>query len=57
MLGIMLADGLYNEASKKYFISYSEEFSLKTELPYLIHWADHMSCRQENKEWEDSKPF
>lgn len=53
MLGIMLADGLYNEASKKYFISYTEEFSLKTELPYLIHWADHMSCRIENSEYKN----
>ena len=57
MLGIMLADGLYNEATKPYFISYKEEFRLKTDLPYILHWADHMSCRQENKEWEDSKPF
>jgi len=57
MLGIMLADGLYNDATKPYFISYKEEFRLKTDLPYVLHWADHMSCRQENKEWEDSKPF
>ena len=57
MLGIMLADGLYNDATKPYFISYREEFRLKTDLPYVLHWADHMSCRQENKEWEDSKPF
>ena len=53
MLGLMLADGLYNEASKKYFISYTEEFSLKTELPYLIHWADHMSCRIESNEYKN----
>jgi hypothetical protein len=57
MLGIMLADGLYNEASKKYFISYSEEFSLKTELPYLIHWADHMSCRIESSEYKNGIKF
>ncbi len=57
MLGIMLADGLYNDATKPYFISYKQEFRLKTDLPYILHWADHMSCRQENKEWEDSKPF
>ena len=53
MLGIMLADGLYNEASKKYFISYTEDFALKTELPYLLHWADHMSCRIENSEYKN----
>ena len=51
MLGIMLADGLYNKANEKYFISYDENFQLKTELPYLLHWADHMSCRIENSEY------
>ena len=53
-LGIMMADGLYNDATKKYFISYDENFQLKTELPYLIHWADHMSCRLENTEYRKS---
>ena len=47
MLGIKLADGLYNEATKKYYINYNEGGFLKTELPYIIHWADHMSCRVE----------
>lgn len=54
MLGIMLADGLYNEGTKKYFISYSEDFSLKTNLPHIIHWADHMSCRQEYAQYKMS---
>jgi hypothetical protein len=57
MLGIMLADGLYNEASKKYFISYDENFQLKTELPYLLHWADHMSCRIESSEYKNGIKF
>lgn len=51
MLGIMLADGLFNEQRKKYWVSYSEDFQLKTELPYLLHWADWMSCRQEHTQW------
>ena len=55
MLGIMLADGLYNKANEKYFISYHEDFQLKTELPYIIHWADHMSCRQEFAKWKSTK--
>ena len=50
-LGIMMADGLYNEATKKYWISYNEDFQLKTDLPYIIHWADCMSTRQENSEY------
>ena len=53
MLGIMLADGLYNKGNEKYFISYDENFQLKTELPYLLHWADHMSCRIENSEYKN----
>lgn len=51
MLGIMLADGRYNEATKKYLVAYTEAFQLKTELPYIIHWADHMACRQERSQW------
>ena len=53
MLGIMLADGLYNKGNEKYFISYDENFQLKTELPYLLHWADHMSCRLESNEYKN----
>jgi hypothetical protein len=55
MLGIKLADGLYNEATKPYFIAYKPEYRLKTSLPYILHWADHMSCLQEAQEWHDSK--
>ncbi len=51
LLGIKLADGLYNEATKKFFINYIDGGWLKTELPYIIHWADHMSCRIENAEY------
>jgi len=51
MLGIMLADGLFNEARKKYWVSYSEDFQLKTQLPYIIHWADFMACRVEHSQY------
>jgi len=50
-LGIHMADGLYNDATKKYFISYNEDFQVKTDLPYILHWADHMSTRIENSEY------
>lgn len=52
MLGIKLADGLYNEATKKYYINYNDGGEFKTELPYIIHWADHMSCRIESGEYK-----
>lgn len=53
MIGIMCTDGLYDEGTKKYFISFNKGMALKTELPYILHWADNMSCRQERKEWSD----
>ena len=53
-LGIHMADGLYNDATKKYFISYNKDFQVKTDLPYIIHWADHMSTRLENSEYRKS---
>ena len=53
-LGIHMADGLYNDATKKYFISYNEDFQVKTELPYILHWADHISTRIENSEYRKS---
>lgn len=52
MLGIKLADGLYNEATKPYYINYADGGSLKTELPNIVHWADHMSCRIELGQYE-----
>ena len=51
-LGIHMADGLYNEATKKYWISYNEDFQLKTNLPMILHWADHMSTVIENSEYK-----
>ncbi len=47
-LGIKLHDGLYEEANKSYFISYSDDFKLKTDLPYVIHSADQAAARIES---------
>lgn len=52
MLGIMLADGLYNEATEAYWKPFNPDYRLKTYLPYILHWADHMSCLQEAQEWK-----
>lgn len=46
-LSIKLSDGLYSEGNKKYLINYSL-YPMKTSLPYIIHWADHMSSQSEN---------
>lgn len=55
MLGIKMADGLYNEANKQYFVNYFPGGFFKTELVYIIHWADHMSCRLEVSEYKRSQ--
>lgn len=47
-LAIKLSDGLYEESNGKYLKTFDPNFQLKTNLPYIIHWADHMSCRQEH---------
>ena len=43
-LGIKLADGIYNEANKKYLIQYNPDMVLKTSLPKIVHLADYLSC-------------
>lgn len=47
-LAIKLQAGLYEEANKSYFISYSPEFKLRSNLPYILHQADAMSARIES---------
>jgi hypothetical protein len=45
-LGIKLSDGIYDEATKSY-LTHSGRYPMKTSLPYIIHWADHMASRAE----------
>ena len=47
-LSIKLQAGLYDEGNKSYLISYSDEFKLHSNLPYIIHQADAMSARIES---------
>lgn len=47
-LGIKLADGLYDDATKAYFMTKNPSQNLKTNLPYIIHVSDLLSCRAEN---------
>lgn len=46
-LGIKLSDGLYDEGTKAYLVNYAP-YAMKTNLPRIIHWADHMSSQSEN---------
>lgn len=51
MLGIKLADGLYDESNKQYLVTYDINKKLKTNLPYIIHNADQMAARFEFERW------
>lgn len=46
-LAIKLSDGLYDEGAKAYLVNFAP-YAMKTNLPYIIHWADHISSRVEN---------
>jgi hypothetical protein len=45
-LAIKLSDGLYEDANKGYLMNHGK-FPIHTNLPYVIHWGDHMSCAAE----------
>jgi hypothetical protein len=52
-LGIKLHDGLYEEANKAYYISHAKESKLRTNLPIVLHHADHMASRIEFEMWNN----
>lgn len=55
MVAIQIHDGLYDEANKKYYMSYSPEQKLRTSLPYILHQADLMAARIEwERDWLES---
>lgn len=54
-LGIRLADGLYEEYNKKYYVKYNESDKIKTSLPYIIHQADTMAFKFEFDNYLNNK--
>jgi hypothetical protein len=51
-LGLKLADGLYEEGNKSYFISYTPDFELQSNLPHIIHQADMIASKTERDNWK-----
>jgi hypothetical protein len=52
MLAIQTHDGLYDEANKKYLMTYMPEQKPRTCLPFILHFADMMAARIEfEREW------
>jgi hypothetical protein len=48
-LAIRLHDGLYEEANKQYYITYNKESELRSNIAYILHQADLMSCKIESQ--------
>jgi hypothetical protein len=48
--GMKLTDGLYDEDNTKYLKVYDASKAVKSNLPHLIHWADHMSTVIESQD-------
>jgi hypothetical protein len=52
MIAIQTHDGLYDEANKKYLMTFMPEQKPRTSLPFILHQADLMAARIEfEREW------
>jgi hypothetical protein len=47
---------MYDDANKAYFVSRSADSKLRTNLPLILHHADHMAARIEYEMWRDKRP-
>jgi hypothetical protein len=50
-IGMRLADGLYEEANKSYYMNWSKDNQLSTNLAYILHQADMMASKIEYDQW------
>ena len=50
---IKIHDGMYDEANKPYFVARSPQAKLKTNLPIILHHADHMASTIEFERWRN----
>jgi len=48
--GMKLTDGLYDEDNTKYLKVFDISKSMKYKIPYIMHWADHMSTVIESQD-------
>lgn len=48
---IKIHDGMYDEANKPYFVARSPQAKLKTNMPIILHHADHMASILEYERW------
>ncbi len=46
-IAIKIHDGMYEDTNKPYYISYSPDSHLKSNLAFIVHQADLMACKVE----------
>ena len=46
-IGLRLTDGMYEDANKTYYMSYNPDWSLKSNIAYILHQADMMATHIE----------
>ncbi len=51
-IGLLLTDGLYEEANKNYYISWNPDWGLKSNIAYILHQADSMATHIESDMWK-----
>ena len=54
-LAIKLHDGLYGKGNESYLMPGQADFALKTDLPILLHHADHLATLIEGNTKHQSK--
>ena len=59
VLGLRLTDGLYEEANKTYYMNWSKDNQLKSNIAYILHQADLMATKIEynNRQLGDEYPY
>jgi hypothetical protein len=53
--GIKLTDGMYDEDNVKYYKVFDVSKYLKSNIQFVLHWADHMSTIIERQNYIKSK--
>ena len=54
-LAIKLHDGLYDDTNKPYYISFSPDSKLKSNIGYILHQADFLASKIEFDAWKSTK--
>ena len=54
-IGLRLTDGMYEDANKKYLVTFRPEFSLRSNIARILHQADVMSTFIESDEWKKTE--